>query len=313
MIGYVLSIPSPKNIQKISQKSAYKIIKKQHRAWQKIMVELSQNPSAALLKLRRYPCAIPRNITLFATKTIPQKPNDRTVKPLKNTQMQQKITALKNQIASLIQSNQNQLSHITNLMLDNQALLTQNKQLSQNILQSQQQLTAAKQKLKQAPTIEHILHGFKLNTISSKALSASPDTQWLQHLSFLHKKNLDQFLHLHRKNMELWSIVVVMLAILALLIGIISLLHIRLSKKSKPQIPSEPTPPESKKTRYLNYKYIAGEDVVTAKLDLARAYVDMGDYKNAETILQDIIKDGSETQKIDAKNLLEKCLNLKSQ
>ncbi|MDH3900094.1 MAG: hypothetical protein OEU51_03480, partial [Gammaproteobacteria bacterium] len=44
-------------------------------------------------------------------------------------------------------------------------------------------------------------------------------------------------------------------------------------------------------------------DEVGTKLDLARAYVDMGDQDSARNILEEVLEEGNETQKSEAKNL----------
>jgi pilus assembly protein FimV len=41
-------------------------------------------------------------------------------------------------------------------------------------------------------------------------------------------------------------------------------------------------------------------DEVSTKLDLAKAYMDMGDREGAEEILKEVMEEGSDTQKFDA-------------
>ncbi|HVF34276.1 MAG TPA: FimV/HubP family polar landmark protein [Candidatus Saccharimonadia bacterium] len=48
----------------------------------------------------------------------------------------------------------------------------------------------------------------------------------------------------------------------------------------------------------------AGDDSVGTKLDLARAYLDMGDPEGARSMLQEVLSEGSEVQKTEAKRLL---------
>jgi len=49
-----------------------------------------------------------------------------------------------------------------------------------------------------------------------------------------------------------------------------------------------------------------GEDEVATKLDLARAYVEMGDEDGARAILEEVVAEGSQMQRGDAENLLSK-------
>lgn len=51
---------------------------------------------------------------------------------------------------------------------------------------------------------------------------------------------------------------------------------------------------------------LAGTDVVGTKLDLARAYIDMGDNDSATDILKEVTNEGNEQQKQEAKTLMEK-------
>lgn len=50
--------------------------------------------------------------------------------------------------------------------------------------------------------------------------------------------------------------------------------------------------------------FFDGEDAVGTKLDLARAYLDMGDPEGARSMLQEVIAEGSEVQKQEARRLL---------
>ncbi|MGD8310719.1 MAG: FimV/HubP family polar landmark protein, partial [Chromatiales bacterium] len=48
------------------------------------------------------------------------------------------------------------------------------------------------------------------------------------------------------------------------------------------------------------------EDEVATKLDLARAYLDMGDEEGARSILDEVMSEGSEVQQSEARGLMEK-------
>ncbi len=51
---------------------------------------------------------------------------------------------------------------------------------------------------------------------------------------------------------------------------------------------------------------VDGDDEIATKLDLARAYVDMGDSDGAKEILEDVITNGTEEQKSEAQALIDK-------
>ena len=55
-----------------------------------------------------------------------------------------------------------------------------------------------------------------------------------------------------------------------------------------------------------DFDFLSGTDEVATKLDLARAYVDMGDSEGAREILEEVILEGNEEQKSDAQSLLKK-------
>ncbi|MCP3753133.1 FimV/HubP family polar landmark protein [Pseudomonas sp. SBB6] len=55
-----------------------------------------------------------------------------------------------------------------------------------------------------------------------------------------------------------------------------------------------------------DFDYLGGADEVATKLDLARAYIDMGDHDGARDILDEVRKDGSDTQRQEADELLSR-------
>ena len=55
-----------------------------------------------------------------------------------------------------------------------------------------------------------------------------------------------------------------------------------------------------------DFDFLSGTDEVATKLDLARAYVDMGDSEGAREILEEVILEGNDEQKDDAQALLKK-------
>ena len=54
------------------------------------------------------------------------------------------------------------------------------------------------------------------------------------------------------------------------------------------------------------FDFLADADEVATKLDLARAYIDMGDSEGAKDILDEVVQEGNEEQKQEANNLLAK-------
>ncbi|PAU51118.1 peptigoglycan-binding protein LysM [Pseudomonas sp. PIC25] len=78
----------------------------------------------------------------------------------------------------------------------------------------------------------------------------------------------------------------------------------------EPQADEEPMKPTAS-TRNVadldaddDFDFLAGTDETATKLDLARAYIDMGDAEGARDILDEVISEGSDTQQQEARELL---------
>lgn len=54
----------------------------------------------------------------------------------------------------------------------------------------------------------------------------------------------------------------------------------------------------------LDDDYFAGDDAISTKLDLAKAYMDMGDPEGARSMLEEVVAEGSEAQKAEAHRLI---------
>lgn len=55
-----------------------------------------------------------------------------------------------------------------------------------------------------------------------------------------------------------------------------------------------------------DFSFLAGTDETTTKLDLARAYIEMGDDEGAKDILEEVLGEGTPEQQQDARELIEK-------
>lgn len=53
------------------------------------------------------------------------------------------------------------------------------------------------------------------------------------------------------------------------------------------------------------FDFLAGTDECATKLDLARAYIDMEDFDGARELLQEVVQEGSDQQKADARELMD--------
>lgn len=53
-----------------------------------------------------------------------------------------------------------------------------------------------------------------------------------------------------------------------------------------------------------DFDFLSGTDETATKLDLARAYIDMGDTEGARDILDEVLSEGSDTQQEEARELI---------
>jgi len=51
-------------------------------------------------------------------------------------------------------------------------------------------------------------------------------------------------------------------------------------------------------------EFFTGEDTISTRLDLARAYLDMGDPEGARSMLDEVLTEGNAAQKEEARKLL---------
>ncbi|MFJ4456778.1 FimV/HubP family polar landmark protein [Pseudomonas sp. NPDC089392] len=64
--------------------------------------------------------------------------------------------------------------------------------------------------------------------------------------------------------------------------------------------------PEPEPLDDLDFDFFSGSDEVATKLDLARAYIDMGDSQGARDILDEVVKDGDDGQRQEAEDMLSR-------
>ncbi|HST28326.1 MAG TPA: FimV/HubP family polar landmark protein [Rudaea sp.] len=64
------------------------------------------------------------------------------------------------------------------------------------------------------------------------------------------------------------------------------------------------TPASAPAAAKSNEDFFAGEDAIGTKLDLAKAYLDMGDPEGARSMLDEVLAEGNDAQKVEARKLL---------
>jgi pilus assembly protein FimV len=74
----------------------------------------------------------------------------------------------------------------------------------------------------------------------------------------------------------------------------------------EPQFTAEDAAAEPEPLDDLDFDFFSGADEVATKLDLARAYIDMGDHQGARDILDEVVKDGDDGQRQEAEEMLSR-------
>ncbi|WP_194787724.1 FimV/HubP family polar landmark protein [Pseudomonas sp. UFMG81] len=74
----------------------------------------------------------------------------------------------------------------------------------------------------------------------------------------------------------------------------------------EPQFTAEDAAQEPEPLDDLDFDFFSGADEVATKLDLARAYIDMGDHQGARDILDEVVKDGDDNQRQEANDMLSR-------
>ncbi|MBC3413176.1 LysM peptidoglycan-binding domain-containing protein [Pseudomonas sp. SWRI51] len=74
----------------------------------------------------------------------------------------------------------------------------------------------------------------------------------------------------------------------------------------EPQFTAEDAALDPEPLDDLDFDFFSGTDEVATKLDLARAYIDMGDHDGARDILDEVVKDGDDTQRLEASDMLSR-------
>lgn len=78
------------------------------------------------------------------------------------------------------------------------------------------------------------------------------------------------------------------------------------SPSLEPQFTAEDAAQEPAPLDDLDFDFFSGSDEVATKLDLARAYIDMGDHQGARDILDEVVKDGDDNQREEASEMLSR-------
>jgi FimV-like protein len=210
-----------------------------------------------------------------------------------NSQLQLQNKQLQKQYILLHQQQQQLTEQEIQLVTEKQALQAENLEQNNIIKQLRLQLSAKDQQHTQMLANQHASIILQLG-------------DYLNRSQFLNK--LIRFSKL--RNLQIILYVTAIILLLILLLGrffpggkfLLPTKTLVAKKKDQSTIVNA----NKSSSKEPNYRCLAGEDIVTAKLDLARVYCDMGDKVSAKNILTSVLQEGNEKQQQTAKKLLAK-------
>lgn len=210
-----------------------------------------------------------------------------------NSQLQLQNKQLQKQYILLHQQQQQLTEQEIQLITEKQALQAENLEQNNIIKQLRLQLSAKNQQHTQMLADQHASTILRLG-------------DYLNRSQFLNKLIRSPKL----RNLQIILYVTAIILLLTLLLGrffpggkFLLTAKTIVAKKADKSTIANSNKPSSKEP---NYRCLAGEDIVTAKLDLARAYCDMDDKVSAKNILTSVLQEGNEKQQQTAKKLLAK-------
>jgi pilus assembly protein FimV len=86
----------------------------------------------------------------------------------------------------------------------------------------------------------------------------------------------------------------------------LDLLSESLDQPAELDVPANTVPSSDALENDDDFDFLSGTDEAATKLDLARAYIDMGDAEGARDILDEVITEGNEGQQQEARELIAK-------
>ncbi len=274
--GYHLNLPPLAVIRQVSPAEAAQIVNYQNKIWEK----RSDNKVHVVKKTKKK-----------TTKKVEKALIDDTSNTAKNSL---NTSPAKHSLstASNVQKQDNQLVSSTSMDQQKEQLNTLSDKLNEVIeankvaaLQTENQINKINEQVK--------LIQAKVNKAETQLQSLSYQ---LVHLTSKHAQDTTNFNRILLINLKHNS--VGLTAAFATLVFLSYLLF----RTFKPNLKTS-LQPDIKKSD--EYDFMNSRESIPAKLDLARAYIDMGDSASAETALKDVLKNGNKEQRKQARDLLD--------
>lgn len=316
--GYFLQIPSVKTIQSISPDEALATINSQNQAWQSLEPTLAHSADRFSLTNFQKTCSSPLSYdSRFFSQPEVSFPG---LKLIESAYQAELLNAWR--LLQEVSTQQEKLSS------ENQQLLTSNQQIQLEKTQVNQQI--AQLQVQRDQLYQQVVSQQKtINSLKQEIPSELSFGYILGRLLIDIQNRSQKFYDLSLEKIGGFSIaggLIIFLSLLAFFpafgMSFVKKTKVGYEKNkgtahfpmaeavSSPVLDKSSSPvmeksfAVSKNKSGINYSYIAGDDVVASKLDLARAYLDMGDQSSAKDLLQAIVQEGNDKQKKEASDLL---------
>ncbi len=194
----------------------------------------------------------------------------------------------------------------TDNSLEMKTLQAQLAQLNQNAISFQQKmdekiLLITNQMNTNQTELQRLEKALMLLDQEVQALQQKPGVTALAPAATTHPRagNSFKLLSFWEQRIGRWGVLVAMIVVLVILIFLTRWVLLKKGKRKEDIDAKDDTQGE--------YDYMGSEESIPAKLNLARAYIKMEDYEQAETLLREVIKKGSKQQQQEAQVLLDQC------
>ena len=327
--GVFLRLPVLDEIKKVFVKDAEVMVKQDKLKWKQIEAANDFPEDVAQLKNQKcVPGNVKNMLKRFQFKTVKPKTAiavqteniSQTIMDDKQNTLTQEQADPQQEIKQLtektiiLQSTINRLlaekkSIYMVLMMQEREITKLNRQLERDIYKIQFRQTARQTKA--------VSHGLLLEpgakyTFGSQVLRQLVNTSEMKNVSL--KKYLAHYPVMFKHMLSIPSLQLVLLCIITI-VSILLLILLWIVTRDylgykKTNIDSSSLARNTGiKEKPSNYSYLAGEDPTMTQLDLARAYIDMGDYKSAQNILKKVAKHGNESEHKKALKLMQEIIN----
>lgn len=272
--GEMLRVPALSKIQAISPRLALTLVEKQNREWQQLKNPAPKKPIVKAVAKVAAPIVEPKPIAVKAALVVPAKIS---TLPTPNTENNVIIAKASNDAPTEMKTLQQQL-------LATQSDLTTYKQDSNKRLKTLEQQNAliASQML----VFNERLSGLK-NEFNSKLAAINRNANWPTTWTD----------YLPRNKTAWWILLGAAFLIVWLWMPPAKKNQSTNKERQEPTVSGDADLKEE-------YDFMNTQEAIPAKLDLARAYINMDDFLSAQQVLKEVLKKGSDSERQQAQQML---------